>query len=361
MTLITQDPQTELQTNKAPGRQPLAEFVNQAITTIAQGNENTGRAYFTGAGLFLQYLGLQLATDQPPATPTKQGKRTIWEFRGSAAILAEVTPKLLYGFKTWRLEQGDKHSTAEQRYRAARSLLSMALSENILPMAEAYLMGITPYRPRNKKIETPVGRRLSPAEVKQLRAAVATTTNKGKRDIAILDLMLYAGLRRSEAASLASENITQDSGRHWLQISGKGDKPRRVKIHDQLYKSLASWAEVVGLQLGTDSGPIFRNVAKGDKLTNNPLSNSVIGRLVAEYGKAAELAPRHTNPLSPHDLRRTMARNAYDNGASLLLVQQALGHSDPKTTARYIGAYEDDNNTAIDLVNYDNRQNNPHL
>ena len=49
---------------------------------------------------------------------------------------------------------------------------------------------------------------------------------------------------------------------------------------------------------------------------------------------------------------RTCARNAYDNGASLLLVQAMLGHSDPKTTARYIGAYDQDENTAVDYVRY---------
>jgi integrase len=43
---------------------------------------------------------------------------------------------------------------------------------------------------------------------------------------------------------------------------------------------------------------------------------------------------------------------AYDNGASLLLVQSMLGHSDPKTTARTIGAYEEDDNTAVDYVRY---------
>jgi integrase len=56
--------------------------------------------------------------------------------------------------------------------------------------------------------------------------------------------------------------------------------------------------------------------------------------------------------LAPHDLRRTCARNAYDHGATLLQVQTLLGHSDPKTTARYIGADSDDDNTAVDRLKY---------
>ncbi len=72
-----------------------------------------------------------------------------------------------------------------------------------------------------------------------------------------------------------------------------------------------------------------------------------------EYGARAQLAPRYgAQQLSPHDLRRTCARNAYDNGANLLLVQAALGHTDPKTTAHYIGTFDQDDHTAIDYVRY---------
>ena len=58
-----------------------------------------------------------------------------------------------------------------------------------------------------------------------------------------------------------------------------------------------------------------------------------------------------THIISTADLRRTCARNAYENGASLL-VQAMLGHEDPKTTAQYIGAFESDDDTAMDYVRY---------
>ena len=92
---------------------------------------------------------------------------------------------------------------------------------------------------------------------------------------------------------------------------------------------------------------------KRGQSTGKQLNASVIGRLVAEYGSAADLAPRHgENRLSPHDLRRTAARNAYDNGATIYQVQTMLGHADPKTTIQYIGALENDDDTAIDYVRY---------
>jgi len=91
---------------------------------------------------------------------------------------------------------------------------------------------------------------------------------------------------------------------------------------------------------------------KGSKL-GQPLNDSVIVRIVSEYGFSANLTPESgENCLSPHYLRRTCARNAYDNGATILQVQTMLGHNDPKTTIRYIGALENDDNTSFDFVHY---------
>jgi integrase/recombinase XerD len=164
--------------------------------------------------------------------------------------------------------------------------------------------------------------------------------------------MLYGGLRREEVVRLKLENFHQDGGRLWIVLSGKGAKTRRIKVHDALYKSLLGWLGVIQKPIGGE-GYLFTGVNKAGKVGSCPLDASVIGRLVAEYGCAAGIAPlAGSNRLSPHDLRRTCARNAYDNGASLLLVQAMLGHSDPKTTARYIGAYDQDDNTAVDYVRY---------
>ena len=192
--------------------------------------------------------------------------------------------------------------------------------------------------------------------MRKLRATVDLTARndtKATRDKAIIDLMLYAGLRRSEVAALTPGNFKQDGGRWWIVLTGKGDKPRRLKSHDTLYKSLKAWLAITGQALGDSDDPLFTNLTKGGNTTGKALNAGVIGRIVAEYGAAAGLAPRlGTNRLSPHDLRRTCARNAYDNGANLMQVQGMLGHSDPKTTACYIGAYERDDDTAVDYVRY---------
>ncbi|NLF02018.1 MAG: site-specific integrase [Anaerolineales bacterium] len=185
-----------------------------------------------------------------------------------------------------------------------------------------------------------------------LRASVDPESNKGKRDLVILDLMLFLRLRCSQVAGLELSDIVRDSGRHWLHVTGKGTKTRRLKINDTAFASLMNWLKAANLSL-SGSGAVFRSVNKGGVVGAHPVTAATVGGLVSEYGAAAGLAPAHGDSrLAPHDLRRTAARNTLDNGANLVQVQSMPGHSSPDTTAGYIGAYDRDDDAAVDYVRY---------
>jgi len=322
--------------------EPIAQLVEKTVS-LAGASPHTRRAYREGIGRFLQYLEAVWDAQLPPsaaavrpfAEKRKEGRRTVWVYRPPAGILKKLTPDDLLGFEAWLLEQGDSPSTAEMRGYIARTFLAVAASDNIITPMHANEMGVKPYRPKRKRHQKPVGRRLSAPEVQALRAAVDTSTLKGKRDLAILDLMLYLGLRSEEVAKITPDAFEQDLGRWWLIVEGKGAKPRKVKVHDAAFLSLSAWLDAAGLgKIGEGDTPAFVGVLKGGRLSATAINTAVIRRIVAEYGHAAGLAPlTGAGRLSPHDLRRTAARNAFDNGASLLLVQRMLGHASPQTTA----------------------------
>lgn len=337
----------------------LANLIETTLTAAARSTA-TRRTYQTAIGLFLQFLD-QKQGDQIPekyqpwrpfATATTVNGKTVWEIRASAVVLQLVTPTVLEGFRHWRESTGDSPNTASTRVYAIRTFLSVAQREGVLTPQQIQSLGLKGYSQRQKRVQQPVGRRLTRNEVQQLRAAVDAQSNKGKRDLAILDVMLFAGLRREEVAELDRSALRQDGGRWWLVFSGKGEKMRRLKVHDTLYQSLQTWLTTAGIAKET-KGPMFRSFDRGDHVTEKSIDPSTVGRIVTEYGHLTGIADqRGRNQLSAHDLRRTCARNAYDNGASLLLVQAMLGHEDPKTTAHYIGAFESDDDTAIDYVRY---------
>lgn len=331
--------------------QPLGALINAAVLA-ATDSENTQRAYKTSLGQFFSYLGEALGAARPLAEPTQNGAATLWAFRGTAVVVTHILPSHLDGFRTWLNGRQLSTNATESRYAAVKTFLAVCLRDGYLSEGQARRLDIRPFKRRVSRDVKPVGRRLTKSEVKQLRTAVPSSTLKGKRDRAIIDCMLFAGLRRDEVTQLKVSSLQPDSGCHWLIVKGKGKKTRRIKVATSLYKSLVNWIDGAGKTLAHEL-PIFEGVNRHDKKTGAAVDGSTIGRIVNQYGAAAGLAPASgDNMLSPHDLRRTAARNAYDNGASLLVIQKFLGHKDPKTTAHYIGLNEDDDNTAVDYIRY---------
>jgi integrase len=330
---------------------PLGELVQAAVTAAGR-SSHTRRAYQTSIGQFLQYMSGVLDTARPLAESGQDGRRTVWTYRGTAEVLRHVMPSHIDGFRSWLDAGGAATNALEARYAAVKTFLAVCYRDGYLSNEQAQRMNVRPFKQRQRRDEKPTGRRLTKAEVKKLRGAATGDRLKDRRDRAILDCMLYAGLRRSEVAGLTVGNLQSDGGRYWLIVTGKGQKTRRVKVADPLYKSLVTWIDGAGKTLATGAA-IFDGVDRHGRLTGKPVNGSTVGRLVAEFGAAAGIAAvSGNNQLSPHDLRRTAARNAHDNGAPLLLIQNFLGHSDPKTTARYIGLDEDDSNTATDFIRY---------
>jgi integrase len=356
-------------------RRPLSGVVAAALNAASK-SRHTRRAYDTAIATFIDYLETErghllpdlpeIATWRPfvqkrvngglVAITQDTGKAKIEHVYSdvTAAVLRLVDAALLDAYAGHRRAMGDSENTVVSRLAAVRAFLSVALRDNVLTQKQAVNMGLSPYKAKVSRDQEVIGRRLSKAEVRTLLGAVDVKTTKGKRDLAMLCCMLYAGLRVEETAHLRLNNLKLDKGRWWLVLKGKRKKKRRIKIHDALFETLSDWTTAAGLgDWGQDRRPLFYTMTRGDNLKDSQVTPTDVSRLVAAAGAAAGLAPSSgPGRLGAHDLRRTAARNAYDNGATLLQVQRLLGHSDPKTTARYIGLGEEETETAADFIHY---------
>lgn len=331
-------------------RLPLQSIVESTIHAATARSEHTERAYRATIGAFVDWLdqtrgNIAPMEWRPFVEKMIVGKRVAWSYHAPTAVLLLVNQATLDEWRDVITEQASPN-TVTSRIFAIRTFLRVALRDGVLTQEQAINMGLRPYVTRQVRDEQPTGRRLATKEVRALRQAIDTTTIKGKRDLAILDAMLFAALRRDEVCKLRPTNIVLDNGRRWILLRGKGHKTRKVKVHDALYASLIAWMETINLNWCDDS-PLFTGFAKGDKLGKHQIDGNAIAHLVEEYANRAQIGD-----LNPHDLRRTAARNAYDNHAGLIQVQLMLGHADPKTTAHYIGADFDDANTATDHIVY---------
>jgi integrase/recombinase XerD len=157
---------------------------------------------------------------------------------------------------------------------------------------------------------------LSKAEVKALLEA---PKNLGHR--AILATLYGAGLRVSEATNLKVCDLDRDRKVIWVR-GGKGHKDRQVMLADPLREVLAAYWR---WKRPTDW------LFPGDK-ADCPLSTKTV---FGTCRKAARLAGI-TKPVHPHSLRHAFATHLLDDGVNLLVIQTLLGHSNLKTTARYL-------------------------
>jgi len=218
-------------------------------------------------------------------------------------------------------------STINVRLAAIRKLAAEAAENGLLaPEVAAGILRVKGVRQSGVR----VGNWLSREEAQRLLAQPDRTTLKGKRDRALLALLVGCGLRRAEAARLTVDRLQRREGR-WViaDITGKGGRVRTAPVPAWVYQALAEWLEAAGVE----SGPVLRAVSKGGRVRRQGLSEKAIWWVVEEHARAAGLGK-----LAPHDLRRTCAKLCRAAGGELEQIQFLLGHASIQTTERYLGA-----------------------
>jgi len=158
-------------------------------------------------------------------------------------------------------------------------------------------------------------------------------TLKGKRDAAILALLVGCALRRAELAALRIEDIQQREGR-WViaDLRGKGGRIRTVAIPMWVKLLMDTWTAAAG----HSAGRLLRPVSKGGRVVGEELSDWAVWSVVEQSAKAIGI-----ERFGAHDLRRTCAKLCRKNGGDLEQIKFLLGHASIQTTERYLGSEQE--------------------
>jgi site-specific recombinase XerD len=193
-----------------------------------------------------------------------------------------------------------------------------------------------------KKLGVRVGNWLPANEARALWELPDAKTLKGKRDRAILALLLACGLRRGEVAALELGDI-QLREDHWaiVDLTGKAGHVRTVPVPDWVTRVIREWVAAAGIS----SGKLFRCVCRAGKTWGNFMTDRVVWHVVKDY--AAKLGMPQ---LAPHDLRRSCARLCHVAGGELEQIQFLLGHVSVQTTEKYLGCKQRIRNAVNDRV-----------
>jgi integrase/recombinase XerD len=137
------------------------------------------------------------------------------------------------------------------------------------------------------------------SEIKALLAAPDRGTWLGRRDRALLALMIQTGVRVSELTRLHVGDVHLGTGRH-IRVEGKGRKRRATPLTGQTAALLRQW---LAERAGAPEDPLFPT------RQGRALSRYTVGLLISKYTDAALVGcpSLMAKRVTPHTMRHTAA------------------------------------------------------
>jgi integrase len=180
-----------------------------------------------------------------------------------------------------------------------------------------------------RRIGVRIGNWLTAEQSKRLLAGADRESLRGKRNYAMLAMLIGCGLRRGELLALRVDSI-QLREEHWViaDLLGKAGHIRTVPIPAWVKAAINEWKNAGGIT----EGPLFRSINKTGRVWGTGMTPKVLWEIVREAASRAGI-----EKLAPHDLRRSCARLCHLAGGELDQIQFLLGHVSIQTTERYLG------------------------
>lgn len=250
---------------------------------------------------------------------------------------AQLDPEALKAYREW-LREERAANTVLTYWVALRRFFRFAVAEGLL--GKNPIEGI-------KALRRPQGhlrRDLTRAELRAIFEAIDRSTILGKRDYAMINLMVRCGLRVVEIHRANVGDLETLQGRKILRIWGKGRDARDefVVLAPLAEQALLEYLACRGTVEATE--PLFTKVGKDLDLR---LSTRHIRRRITYYMQRAGVKTPKT---SAHSLRHSFVTLAIEGGASLLEAQAAARHRSIQTTMTYFHEHERLENPVEDRI-----------
>jgi site-specific recombinase XerD len=166
------------------------------------------------------------------------------------------------------------------------------------------------------------------------------------RDRFLLVAFAHTGARLNEIVGASMGSIyTEGNGRWWIDVLGKGNKPRRLPVPPDMLDAFRTYRQAFGLlpQTGrTDRTPLVLSSRSRElaRITDEAASEAIKAIFADAAGVADGRGDADTaatlRQASAHWLRHSMLTNHANNGVQLKTLQDTAGHANIATTAAYL-------------------------
>lgn len=173
----------------------------------------------------------------------------------------------------------------------------------------------------------------------QLNGLIRAVEKHGKpRDVAIVKVLRYTGIRVAELCALTSGDVDVSERKGTLIVrQGKRGKFRIVPLHAEARQALWAYNEV---RPKVEDDHVFIS-----QRTKRGVTPRAVERIVAKYARIAGL-----EEVTPHVLRHSFGKDALGSGMDVVTVAALLGHENLKTTMIYTRPSEAELQAAIDRM-----------
>lgn len=219
-----------------------------------------------------------------------------------------------------------KPNTVKQYLQSVRQFFTWTAAEGYYPNIAANVHAPKVRQDAHKK------EALTASDVLTIERSIDTTTEQGKRLLAMYLLAVNAGLRTIELSRANIKDIEVKNGSACLYIWGKGHTEADTKkpLAPQVYEAIRDYINS-RTDRPTKDSPLF--VATGNRSGGKRLATTTISTMLK---RAMQAAGYDSERLTAHSLRHTAGTNAQEITGNLYLTQQYMRHASPATTEIYL-------------------------
>ncbi|MEA3207162.1 MAG: integrase/recombinase XerD [Chthoniobacter sp.] len=283
------------------GAGPAAEFAYEEFIFGAISNSHTKEAYGRAVREFLKFTEFQYG-----------------------CTLATISPRMVREYIS-----GCNGGIAKrkQHLSALRHFFDICVTRHAVPLNPA--LSVRGDRYSQVEGKTPdIGK----ADCRKLLASIDTSTLIGKRDVAIISVLIYTAARVGAVAALTCDDFYHAGNQWMLHFVEKGGKSREIPVRHDLQLILSDYVTTGGLDTAARNAPLFSSICRAEGvLSGRSLTRIDIARILKRRLRKAELSSR----LSAHSFRVTTITDLLEQDIPLEDVQQLAGHCDPRTTRLY--------------------------
>lgn len=274
------------------------------------------------------------------AAATRRAYRSDWQIFAAWCALhgleaLPARPESVATFLGAQAQAGAKPSTLARRVAAIRFAHTAAGQEP--PTNNELVRGVMAGIRREKGVAKAQKAAATADKVALMVAGCAPDTLRGLRDRALLLLGFAGAFRRSELVALevadlqeAADGLRVTIRRSKTDQEGAGQEVavyRGSRLRS--VEAVRAWLAAAGIE----SGPVFRRLHKGGKVSAAGLSTESVANIVKAYAARAGL---EAGEFSGHSLRAGFLTSAAEAGASVFKMAEVSRHRSIETLRGYV-------------------------